>query len=70
MLGELVDWVDDTPPDVVDDCVDEIPLDAVELTKPLLLGSPVGSQSSVSVGAELVAEVVEELPIDAEDVKN
>lgn len=61
VLAELVDWVINTPPDVVDDCVDETPL---------LLGSPVGSQSSVSVGTELVAEVVEEPPIDVEDVKN
>lgn len=34
------------------------------------VGSSVGSQSSVSVGTEMVAEVVEEPPIDVDDVKN
>lgn len=35
------------------------------------VASSVGSQSSVSVGTEMVAEaVVEEPPIDVDDVKN
>lgn len=47
------------------------PPDVVELTRLLLLlGSPVGSQSSVSVGTEMVAEVVEEPPMDVDDVRN
>lgn len=32
--------------------------------------SSVGSQSSVSVGTEMVAEVVEEPPMDVDDVRN
>lgn len=34
------------------------------------VGSSVGPQSSVSVGTEMVAEVVEEPPMDADDVMN
>lgn len=61
-------WVMNMPPEVellVKDVSDE----AVDEVAPGV-GSSVGSQSSVSVGTEMVAEVVEEPPIDVDDVKN
>lgn len=62
-------WVMKMPPEVellVKDVSDD---EAVEKVAPSV-GSSVGSQSSVSVGTEMVAEVVEEPPMDADDVKN